>query len=159
MTSGDFIFHPSEDGTEWVLNGYPTMIFDGQVLAPVPSTKYTRLFDDDWPNIQNNDWRFSFIADGTFNTHLGGVEAVVYGHMHHYTHEAGIDYLKLRTSYYTDENIFKLRHQFLERLRDDFGISLNPSEFDDVPLDGVVDLGGGNHIMATWSMKQPICVF
>jgi hypothetical protein len=148
MATGGYIFHPSADGTEWILNGYPSMIFDDVVTAPETSPVYTRLFDEDWPQIENNDWRFSFIADGTFDTRMGGTEAVVYGHMHHFTHEAGLYFLKLRTSYNTDERIFNLRKKFLTRLRDKFGIPLNPDGFDDVPLDGVIDLGGTNHIMA-----------
>ena len=59
-----------------------------------------------------------------------------------------IMYLKGRTSINTDEKILALRKKFLTRLRDSFGIAVDPDAYDDVPLDGVVDLGGGNHIMA-----------
>jgi hypothetical protein len=107
-TTGAYIFYPSEDGTEWILNGYPSMIIGNQVLNPVPSTKQTTLFDGEIPHIQTNNWRFSFLADGRFPTLLSGIEAVSRGHAHHYTHKAGIQYLKLGTSLKTDEDILLL---------------------------------------------------
>lgn len=148
MASGAYFFHPSDDGTEWILNGYPSMIFDDQVLAPKKSTVETFLFDDIIPLMETNDWRFSFMADGKLGTMLSGFDAVVFGHGYHFTHEAGLDYLKRRTSINTDEKIFALRKSFLVRLRDTFGIGLDPDSFDEIPLDGVIDLGGGNKIMA-----------
>lgn len=148
MGSGAYFFYPSDDGTEWILNGYPSMIFDDQVAFPVKSPVETKIFDPEIKHIETNDWRFSYIADGKLPTLLSGVDAVAFGHGHHFTHEAGIDYLKRRTSLDTDEKIFALRKKFLVRLQEDFGIDFNPDDFDDVPLDGVVDLGGGNRIMA-----------
>lgn len=130
------------------MNGYPSMIFDDQVLAPKKSTVETFLFDDNIPLMETNDWRFSFVADGKLGTMLSGFDAVVFGHGYHFTHEAGLDYLKRRTSINTDEKIFGLRKSFLVRLRDTFGINLNPDSYDEIPLDGVIDLGGGNKIMA-----------
>jgi hypothetical protein len=148
MASGAYFFHPSEDGSEWILNGYPSMIFDDQVNFPVKSPVETYLFDPYIKNIETNDWRFSFLADGKLPTLQSGLEAVVFGHGHHYTHEAGIDYLKRRTSYNTDEKIFGLRKRFLARLKNSFKVKLEPDDYDDIPLDGVIDLGGGNRIMA-----------
>ena len=40
-----------------------------------------------------------------------------------------------------------LRTKFLTCLRDTFGIKILPSDYDNIPLDGVIDLGGGNHIL------------
>ncbi|KAL3916668.1 MAG: hypothetical protein SGILL_005072 [Bacillariaceae sp.] len=148
MASGAYFFHPSEDGTEWILNGYPSMIFDDQVNFPVKSTVETFIFDPEIKNIETNDWRFSFIADGMLPTLQSGVEAVAFGHGHHFTHEAGIEYLMKRTSYNTDDKIHALRKKFLSRLKNDFQINLEPDDYDDIPLDGVIDLGGGNKIMA-----------
>ena len=147
MATGAYFFEP--DGEEWVYSGYPSMIFDDHVVAPENSPIQTSMFGAAEINAtQTNDWHFSFIADGSFRTLLSGVEAVVYGHMHHYTHEAGLDYLNYRTSVNTDQAILDLRKRFLTRLADTFGIDLNPDDYDDIPLDGVVDLGGGNLIMA-----------
>lgn len=138
MAVGAYIFHPSEDGTEWVLNGHPSMIFDDQVVPRgLPRTKHTHIFDPEWPHIENNVWRFSFIADGVYNTHLSGENAFVYSSFHHYTHEAGLEYLALRTSYDTPEKMFSLRKRFLTRLATQFGVvglgPLDPDAYDDIP--------------------------
>lgn len=148
MASGSYIFEPSEDGTEWILNGYPSMMFDDQVVAPVKSPVETFIFDDVLDTIETNEWRFSFIADGKLPTRLSGEEAVPFGHAYHFTHEAGILFLQRRTSYKTEDKIRALRKRFVTRLRDTFGIELTPSDYDGIPLDGVIDLGGGNKIMA-----------
>ena len=68
--------------------------------------------------------------------------------MHHFTHEAGILYLKLRTSLKEDWDILELRTSFLAHLVNTFGINVDPSAYDDIPLDGEIDLGGGHRIMA-----------
>lgn len=147
MATGAYIFYPTKDGTEWTLNGYPSMIFDDQVQNPIASPVYTTLFDDDIPHMETNDWRFSFLADGKISTLLSGIEAVPYGHFHHYTHEAAIQYFKRRTSLSSDIAIKKLRTRFLKRLHDSFGIDVNHNQYNDIPLDGVIDLGGGNKIL------------
>lgn len=123
------------------------MIFDDQVQNPQASPVYTTLFDPDIPLMETNEWRFSFLADGKFSTKLSGIEALPYGHAHHYTHEAALEYFKLRTSLKTDADIKGLRAKFLRRLSHSFGIDINPNKYDEIPLDGVIDLGGGNKIL------------
>lgn len=124
------------------------MMFDDQVIDPIPSPKTTTLLQDFIPGVQVNDWRFTIIADGMLPA-LTGVEALPFGNAYHYTHEAALHFFKLRTtSLKTDGAIGALRTQFLQRLRDDFGIDINPEDYDDIPLDGEIDLGGGNQILA-----------
>lgn len=130
-------------------SSYPTMVFDDFVPNPRPSVKKTSLLDDLKDTIQSNDIRFSFVADGTYKAHFSGLEALPYNNLHHYTHEAADLFLKRRTSLNTDAQILDLRREFLHRLKNQFMISVigDVSQYDNIPLDGVIDLGGGNKIV------------
>jgi hypothetical protein len=58
----------------------------------------------------------------------------------HCTHEAGIQCLKLHTFLKTNQDILLLQTQSLERLYDSFGMDIDPTEHNDIPLDGAIDL-------------------
>lgn len=128
---------------------YPTMIFDDIVLDPAPIDKQTSLLTHTLARIESNDIRFNFVADGTYKTRLSAVEALPYPKIHHYTHESVVLFMKRRTSLKTDEDIHQLRKDFLTRLKDEFFISaiVDADQYDDIPLDGEIDLGGGNRIV------------
>jgi len=130
-------------------SAYPTMVFDNFVPNPQASGKKTFLLDGLKNTIQYHDIRFSYVADGIYKTHFSGIEALPYNNLHHYTHEAAILFFKRRTSLNTDVKILELRRNFLERLKNQFLISVigDVSQYDHIPLDGVIDLGGGNRIL------------
>eukprot|EP00961_Rhodomonas_salina_P231465 3126495-Rhodomonas_salina.2 len=68
-------------------------------------------------------------------------------YQHHYLHEAGIFFLRHHTSSFaTDAAIRDLRATFLVTLKEDFGVQLNVSEYQDMHLENQIDLGGGNTI-------------
>jgi hypothetical protein len=69
--------------------------------------------------------------------------------LEHWTHEAGIQYLRKWTSLKSDFGIRLLRQAFLEMLKDDFGIVeiIDPKEYFEMPLHAQIDLGGGNTIL------------
>jgi hypothetical protein len=147
IATGGFLHRFNDDFSQVMVSGYPTMIFDDFVHNPKSIPVRTNYQHYLIPSIQHNDIRISYVADGTFKTLLSGVEALPFIKAQHYTNEAVIEYFKFRTSLQTEEKILALRKQFLERLRDEFGIVLiNPDAYDEIPLDGVIDLGGGTHI-------------
>eukprot|EP00755_Sulcionema_specki_P025104 Sspe_Gene.15544::Locus_5410_Transcript_1_1_Confidence_1.000_Length_3642::g.15544::m.15544 len=126
----------------------PTMFFDDQVSAPQPSAAVAS--PPTTYQFQKQAWQFRFSMDGTYPIHFSSSELFPLTDAHHFTHEAGVDFLKRKTSINTNTLILQLRTQFLERLKTEFGIAQIRCAtcYDDVPLDGVVDLGGGNHIVA-----------
>lgn len=146
--TGSLLYEFGIDGTA-VAVGYPTMYFDDFVPNPVPSTKSTNLQQSLVQDLQHNNVRFSFIADGTYPVQLAAAEALPFlsTNVHHFTNEAAIEFFERRTSLRRESDMFGLRRQFLNRLVGTFGIDLDPSAYDDVPLDGIIDLGGGNTIM------------
>lgn len=131
------------------VTAYPTMIFDDYNPHPKPLVTKTNLQSQLIPYMQSNNVRFTFVADGTYNRRLSAIEALPYSKVHHYTHEAVLEFFKRRTSLTEDEDILGIRKSFLSRLRDEFFISAvgNIDDYDEIPLDGVIDLGGGNKIV------------
>lgn len=131
------------------VSAYPTMVFDDYVPSPKALEVKTDLLSGLIPIIQSNDIRFSYVADGTYSRSLSAIETNPYLKAHHYTNEAALEFFKRRTTMTTDKDIFDLRKSFLTKLRDDFLISAvgNIDDFDEIPLDGEIDLGGGNKIV------------
>eukprot|EP01129_Flabellula_baltica_P008773 TRINITY_DN3512_c1_g7_i1.p1 TRINITY_DN3512_c1_g7~~TRINITY_DN3512_c1_g7_i1.p1 ORF type:complete len:1179 (-),score=292.00 TRINITY_DN3512_c1_g7_i1:130-3666(-) len=134
---------PEGSDPYWNVTGYNVMVFDDHVDFPEESQVNTDLSGDQtFPSTIFAVW-----ADGI----LPGDESLHIFPLlksYHYTDESAIKYLKGSTSYNTDEKIFELRKQFLYRILNEYGIPVNPEGFDNIPLDGVVDLGGGNRIQA-----------
>ena len=148
VASGAAMFIPTKNGKEWILNAGFSMAFDEFERFPQQSIAISSDLAPLVRDIELNDRQFSIIADGKFSTLLSGIEAVPYGKFYHYTHEAGLQYLKTRTSLTTDDDILALRSSFLNRLVDYFEIDFDPSDYDDIPLDGEIDFGGAGKITA-----------
>merc|ERR1712238_74034 len=131
------------------VSAYPTMIFDDYMVNPKALSIKTEFQAGLIPYMQSNTVRFSYIADGTYKSQLAAIESLPYPKAHHYTHEAAVEFFRRRTTLQSDDAIRSLRRDFLMRLRDDFMISVigDVGQWNEIPLDGVIDLGGGNKIV------------
>jgi hypothetical protein len=101
----------------------------------------------DYPHV---DVQYMVWADGTLPGVPGeaGEDSFPLMYAHHWTHEAGIQYLQRMTSVKTDSDIKKLRKAFVVMLKKDYGLEIPDAEtFDEVPIHAQLDLGGGNTIM------------
>eukprot|EP01129_Flabellula_baltica_P008647 TRINITY_DN345_c0_g1_i1.p1 TRINITY_DN345_c0_g1~~TRINITY_DN345_c0_g1_i1.p1 ORF type:complete len:1182 (-),score=307.27 TRINITY_DN345_c0_g1_i1:70-3615(-) len=137
---------PGSEQTDpyWNVTGYSIMVFDDHVDFPEESGIDTDLAS----GLTFPKTIFSVWADGFLNTdpsfHIFPLVKSF-----HFLDESAIRYFKEHTSYNTDELIGGLRKRFLNRLKNEYNIpGINPDAFDDVPLDGIVDLGGGNRVQA-----------
>lgn len=138
------------NGTHEIYEAYPTMFFDDQVINPVPSIAKSNEYDEDAIRDFNvNDWQFTIVADGLLPLSVSQKESMPFSNGFFFTHEAALHFFKFRTtSLQTDQDILALRKSFMARLRSRYGIDVDPDGFDDIPLDGEIDLGGGNQILA-----------
>jgi hypothetical protein len=154
VSTGQFIVERNMDPLTiqtygWVLNGFTTMVFDDDVTSPESSgVTTTDGLDEDYPH---PDLQFVVWADGTLpgiTPGQAGEDAFPILTALHWTHEAGIQYLKQWTSLKADFAIRNLRTSFIKMLRSDFGIDIpDPDDFLEMPLHTQIDLGGGNTIL------------
>ncbi|CAE7041997.1 icd [Symbiodinium natans] len=125
------------------------------------------FFDDEWPDAPTSSGRVTpLVSQPTFHREFqtdivvfadgvlpvsrsrSGADILPYLFAHHYTHEAGIKFLRRWTSFKLDSEIRALRRKFLVALRDTFGIGLvQPDDWNDTPLHAQIDLGRGNTVV------------
>jgi hypothetical protein len=154
LSTGQYVFERNMDPLtnqtyEWIYNGFPTMIFDDDVTSPESSGVTTT--DGIAKDHPNPDLQFVVWADGILpglTPGQAGEDAFPILTALHWTHEAGIQYLKQWTSLKDDFGIRNLRTSFIKMLRNDFGIDIpDPDEFLELPLHAQIDLGGGNTVL------------
>jgi hypothetical protein len=153
-STGQYVFEKNTDPLTnetygWIFSGFPTMIFDDDVSSPKSSGVTTT---DGLEKVHfHPDLQFVVWADGTLpglTPGQAGEDAFPIMTALHWTHEAGIQYLKQWTSLKDDFAIRNLRTSFIKVLRNDFGIDIpDPDEFFEMPLHAQIDLGGGNTIL------------
>jgi hypothetical protein len=145
--TGAFTYKLTAAG-KWEVWAFPSMVFEDQKPNPFFSGATTADYAE--AELPSPDVVFTWLADGVYNEPDGsaGTEAFPSLFQHHFTHEAGIEYLKRWTSVKRNGEIQQLRHDFLTMLVDTYGIAAaDPGLFWDEPLENQIDLGGGSHVV------------